>query len=308
MILSVTSVSSPYRGTPATYILGHRLSPGTGLRPFTFGHTVSLVYHTLAYFQPLIRGLADTHTEAHVLTYKEASAWSLLKNLWHSDWADGQDHAPFDVGLHSPEQRESLGEGEINSGTFYRSYSASITHKTSFNSHHTPSSRKHIVVPYFYWLSYYIGSYDYSQIYPMPKTIDHARVDSSRDRRKEWAHSSALDGYTHPDETLHANDGLVPVFSQWHPFDCSSTSCRHLGESICSKSSGEGEIEIYEDVEPGVWHVYHLKDANHCMLVPVWIGSTRQKTFFTDLGRWLGAVDAANSRRRKLEGRISMTY
>lgn len=91
------------------------------------------------------------------------------------------------------------------------------------------------------------------------------------------------------------------------------TSCRHYGSSRCSPesssssdiSSSPASTEDREysqgEIEPGTWHVYHMEDAHHHSIVPMWTGSDRQKTFWRDLGRWLAEVDSASLTRPVLD-------
>ncbi|KAI0727828.1 hypothetical protein C8Q72DRAFT_427522 [Fomitopsis betulina] len=96
------------------------------------------------------------------------------------------------------------------------------------------------------------------------------------------------------DHAFSANDGVVPIFSQWHPFDCSATKCRHqtypLDDSRVHGYQSPSEVPVrHEDAEKGVWHVYHIDAAHHFSLVPFWMGTARQKAFWRDLGSWLDA-------------------
>jgi hypothetical protein len=74
--------------------------------------------------------MIDLHTEARGLSYYETTFRSLLKQLCRSDWAEGRDAAPFDVTFEAAEEREALGEGLSNAGTFYRSYVACMVSDT----------------------------------------------------------------------------------------------------------------------------------------------------------------------------------
>ncbi|KAL6298691.1 hypothetical protein BKA93DRAFT_753944 [Sparassis latifolia] len=89
------------------------------------------------------------------------------------------------------------------------------------------------------------------------------------------------------------NDGVVPLFSQWHPFRCSATQCRQF--SAESKTDITAlDAEKYRGngaPESGIWHVHHIDDAHHPSLVPLWLGTARQKLFWRDVGLWLSAID-----------------
>lgn len=47
--------------------------------------------------------------------------------------------------------------------------------------------------------------------------------------------------------------------------------------------------------KPGVWNVIHVEDAHHLSLMPLWVGSKKQRTFWYGLGEWLEEVDAART-------------
>lgn len=131
LILSVTSVSSPFRGTPLVYSLGSEPVPYPKVRMFSFGDMLSKFIHVAAFFD--LR-FFDTHADAwhfsaqrrkaikrsHLPggvaaatrqdskpdpgTTQEESTGScevagfreLVKQLWKSDWAGGYDCAPWD--------------------------------------------------------------------------------------------------------------------------------------------------------------------------------------------------------------------
>ncbi len=67
----------------------------------------------------------------------------------------------------------------------------------------------------------------------------------------------------------------------------STTRCRHHAETF---SDGRKRVR---SLESGVWHVYHVDDATHISLAPVWFGTSRQEALWKDIGRWLRAADDA---------------
>jgi len=75
---------------------------------------------------PLLPEAFDLHTEARLMSYRDISFISLLKQLWKSDWAESRDATPFDVTFESAEEREATSEGVVNPRTFYRSYAAYV--------------------------------------------------------------------------------------------------------------------------------------------------------------------------------------
>jgi len=133
-------------------------------------------------------------------------------------------------------------------------------------------------------------------------------------------------------EDYYANDGVVPIFSQYHPGECSPSYCIHHSShqdphpdpfyfgvpSSNSSSSSSPSIEsqtsrsnknnntIYNKPKPkpGIWNVCYMPDSTHVSLMPLWRGTPRQKEFWCELGEWLETVDAARledqeERRRK---------
>ncbi|CAL1694038.1 unnamed protein product [Somion occarium] len=261
MLLSVTTVSAPFRGTQVVYLLGERTDTAPAVRWLSLGDLLAKGIHIGSYLAPLLPKILDFHTESRSLSFQKSSFISFLQQLWRSDWAEGRDAAPFDVTFLASDEREANEEGAINPGTFYRSYAANMTVKTSEESNiHKPSAGHALYAPGLYATSYAMGSFDFSDLKPSPTFIHDV------DRNPSY----------------HANDGVVPVFSQWHPLDCESTHCRHL------------DIAPEEDtIERGTWHVYDLDDANHLSIAPFWFNTSRQTMFWREMGQWLWKVDVA---------------
>jgi hypothetical protein len=217
---------------------------------------------------------------------------SLLKQLHRSDWTESRDAVNFDVTFLAVDEREANSEGLINPGTYYRSHVACMTQKTGLDTNtHSPSLRHLITLP-FYLTSRVMGSFNYSHLCPAPSFLTYTMPSpaGAMNHRKELhalseAHQSQLG------EEYWANDGIVPVFSQYHPLDCSSTTCRHYNSSAWKTESFTGDAHDTLKPEPGIWHVYEIEDANHCSLAPRWFGTMRQKHFWETLGRWLEDID-----------------
>lgn len=45
--------------------------------------------------------------------------------------------------------------------------------------------------------------------------------------------------------------------------------------------------------ERGIWHVYDLEQGHHASILPLWLGTQRQKQFWTDIGDWMSFIDAS---------------
>lgn len=156
--------------------------------------------------------------------------------------------------------------------------------ETTRQGFHAPSLHHIAWLPPLYVLSRIMGSFDFSEVKPSPNASIHGES-----------------------EALWANDGLVPMFSQWHPFDCSyvfsglisedgnltsinsETSCQHWHPSYTLPQLSRQAQST--DLVPGVWNVYDVADATHVSLVPFWLGTPRQQAFWEATGRWLRAID-----------------
>lgn len=51
-------------------------------------------------------------------------------------------------------------------------------------------------------------------------------------------------------------------------------------------------------IRPGVWNVCHIADSTHVSMMPVWMGTQRQKEFWVEIGEWFEVVDAIRKVRR----------
>ncbi|KAL4252168.1 AB hydrolase superfamily protein [Abortiporus biennis] len=308
-VLSLTTVSTPFRGSPIVYLLGHSTSGGPGLQTFSFGWALAKSIHIANYLKPLLPFSYDLFTETRPMSFLETSFNTFIRRLWHSDWTEGRDIAYFDTTFEAVDEREAQLEGETNPNTFYRSYSASMTRRRRDDAEagfHQPSKNQMTHSPHLFWLSSSMGCFDFSKLGVAPSFLP--RMEGAIARKNEDVDDEfnlAADEDDHPHEAFYANDGVVPVFSQWHPFECKRTRCKHYGRSRCCEfdnqfpvnSSSNGDLQYcsQEELRPGMWHVYHLDDTNHHDIVPIWTGSSRQKVFWKELGQWLRGVDATRA-------------
>ncbi|KAJ7897080.1 alpha/beta-hydrolase [Mycena olivaceomarginata] len=245
MILSINAISAPFRGTQLVYLLGERADAAPAVRPLSFGSILGKWVHILSYMAPLLPQAVDFHGDCRSLTYRDISFFSLLKQLWTSDWAESRDAAPFDVSCQAVDERESDGEGVIDPNVFYQSHVAVMTRRRSESVKFHIPALSHIASPLMYISSRLVGKFDFSTLRPSPSFL--AQRGDSNCAAQYWA-----------------NDGVVPVFSQWHPLPCRLTRCRHLVDE---------------------------EDAHHMSLVPLWIGIDRQKQWWRRLGQWLASVE-----------------
>lgn len=103
------------------------------------------------------------------------------------------------------------------------------------------------------------------------------------------------------DEAWYANDGVVPLASQYHPGSCSPDLCSHSDglpmlashTAHTSLSSAVSEPLTPPLPQPNRWEVHHLRDTTHASLCPLWTGGAYQRQFWRGMGRWLADVDAA---------------
>lgn len=175
------------------------------------------------------------------------------------------------------------------------------TRRTSLeNNTHSPPLSQIFNTP-LYICSRTMGSFDYSILRPIPSFL--IETPQSPTISKDKTYHSDIEKGLHPTvpssptpielgEEYWANDGVVPLFSQWHPLACNSTRCRHFtsSESSTSTSTPEPHDAKYAP-EPGIWHVYEVEDATHISLAPLWLGNARQKHYWEQLGRWLRSID-----------------
>ncbi|KAH9944264.1 uncharacterized protein BXZ73DRAFT_96757 [Epithele typhae] len=301
MILSVNTISSPFRGTQIVYALGEDVCNAPDVRPLSLGDLIGKGVHVWSYLWPLVPSclsFLDFHAESRALSFREASFISFLGQLWKSDWSASRDATPYDVTFEAAEEREDAGEGATNPRTYYRSHCATMgmSDEHSSNGGVTFSLLQKAVFWPLYLSSRTISAFDFSVLRPTPRFLNaiaatHPSSGGGKDRIEDGI-VNVDEGAGYVSNALRANDGVVPLFSQWHPCDCENTLCRHYNH-------GEGILDSPEKTphdtppEAGVWHVHELQDAHHLSVVPIWVGSGRQKAFWRDLGQWLRAIDSA---------------
>ncbi|KAJ7675395.1 alpha/beta-hydrolase [Mycena rosella] len=273
MIFSVNAVSAPFRGTQAVYVLGERADSAPAVHPLSFGALVGKGVHILSFISPLLPRALDLHADCRSLTYRDISFSSLLKQLWKSDWAESRDATPFDVTFQAADERESNAEGDVDPETFYQSHAVRMTRPQHLEKveAHIPSMR-HVTSPLMYILSRRLGAFDYSTLQPPPSFFRPHNSEESSMGEEYWA-----------------NDGVVPLFSQWHPLPCRRTRCRHVG-TVVAKSTDKDDRFHEGAPRPGIWYV-NQEDATHMSIIPLWTGTSQQQQFWMKLGHWLRAIE-----------------
>ncbi|KAL5533939.1 hypothetical protein ACEPAG_399 [Sanghuangporus baumii] len=295
MLLSVTTVSCPFRGTQIVYALGERTDSAPAVRSFSVGNVLAKAVHVLSYISPLLPKALDLHADSRALSYQECSFISFLRHLWQSDWAEGRDATPFDVTFEAADERDANGEGHCNPNTYYTSYTAFFTNRVSSeNGKHSPPLTN-IRIPPLYFSARSIGSFDFESLVPQPSFVPDRRTpldDFALVKPGVLRRASQVEDLS---EHYWANDGVVPVFSQWHPRECAETRCIHHESSPASAPLPSPRLRRHPEkrlLEPGVWNVYTLEDTHHLSILPLWVGSSYQQNFWSDLGDFLNNIDS----------------
>ena len=139
------AVSAPFRGTHSVYTLGEKPSSPPDIRFFSVGSFIGMIVHFCMFFAPLLsEDPWDLLSEARSYSCKDISIARFLKNVWKSGWAESEDIAPYDVTYQSVVAREKNGEGVVNKGTYYTSYSTNMVRFRS-NAHRRAHTNPPIV-------------------------------------------------------------------------------------------------------------------------------------------------------------------
>lgn len=304
-------VSSPFRGTQIVYTLGERVDAAPRVRPLSPGSLLSKAVHAISYLSPILPTLLDLHTESRRMSYHDISILCLLKQLWKSDWAESQDAAPFDVTFESADKREANLEGQPYPRTFYRSCATYLVGQAdnhvflALNIDKTEKCEedRNLHTVHFKLLSFplisplsllarAVGSFDFSTIRPVPSFLEErglSPIDTEQDL-------FATDFQKTLPEEYWANDGVVPLFSQWHPASCRCVW--YITFHVISDSSHDSSTRCQhgetKSPAPGIWYVEQWDNTSHSSLVPLWVASDCQKQYWLKLGRWLRAIESQN--------------
>ncbi|KAG7452376.1 alpha/beta-hydrolase [Guyanagaster necrorhizus] len=254
MVLSITTVSSPFRSTPIVYTLGEHINATPAVRPGSVGDLIAKAVHLIIYLNPFLPESLDIwHSESCSLSFHEIPFSGFLREFWKTSWATSRDAAPFDVTFMAADEREAKMEGEPNPGTFYESFATFMTHKDVRHNTHKPAFKYLISVLPMYLMSQHIAKFDLSSVLPVPSFLQVEGRDLSGETRMDRAcadakpsrngHGSDVEEGLYGRKLLlveigdeyRVNDGVVPVFSQWHPLPCRMTKCRHYPADRLSK-------------------------------------------------------------------------
>jgi hypothetical protein len=222
MILSINSISSPFRGTQLVYTLGESVDAAPSVRTLSVGSALSRAVHLLSYISPYLPSWLDFHTEARGMSLYETSVGELMRQLWKSEWAESRDATPFDITFLAVEEREAAGEGRGYERTWYRSWVTSCTTKSDEALRHSPILAT-LLLPPLYLSSRLIANFDFSTLKPPPEFVFSEETGGVEKQEPEGdLESGSLVSKFPADlgEEYFANDGVVPLFSQWHPLVC----------------------------------------------------------------------------------------
>lgn len=177
LILSITTISSPLRGTPLVHLMGLEPLPYPVVRRWSLGDCIAKAVHVVAFFDRMgdeerkgwLRGkMPDTFADAwHFSPRRRGSAgegegddeaWSWRRafgvaKLWgqlvKSDWAEGTDCAPWDSTMHERMRVEAeddhwgITDGSSSEKTWYCCVAAYMTERSATAGsleHDTPRS------------------------------------------------------------------------------------------------------------------------------------------------------------------------
>ncbi|PPQ67189.1 LOW QUALITY PROTEIN: hypothetical protein CVT25_005790, partial [Psilocybe cyanescens] len=240
MILSLNAVCAPFRGTQLVCALGESLTDAPVVRPFSIGAFLARLVHIVAYYEPLLRVfLMSMRMPVHFRSAKPPLLRSLSS---YGEWAELKDTAQYDMTFEVAETRAECLEGRVHPTPVIGVMSLSWCVARALELK-TPSPRKwtyyaqSLSKPYqhqppmtfsfthilLYIPSTLIGIFDYHLLRPSLPFSQTKRLeqeifrDSFGDGQSKTENIGVPEGQV---EEYLANDGVVPVFSQWHPLPC----------------------------------------------------------------------------------------
>ncbi|GBC09093.1 hypothetical protein RclHR1_00860031 [Rhizophagus clarus] len=298
MILSLTAVSSPLKGSQSVYLLGATTDPAGKVRPFSFGAWLGRFVHIYEYldikwlksmtydfnvdhwnlsfrknwdFSSLLPWNIKKATntlieESNELMQETANSmcltYGLLQCLYKSPWLNCVDNAPYDMTIHA--MKEANATSKTFEKTFYRTYVTSISYEDHVTKYHYPKFSFSLPIP-IYFLSRFTGSFKFPEDTPDPPV--------SYEEMYKW----------------YENDGICPKYSQEHPHhDCSLDKCKH------QKGLPEGAAPY--KIEAGIWDVWENDNTSHFGLVSVCYESHKQRLFFRGYKEYLDQIDQLDNR------------
>ncbi|KAJ1027764.1 hypothetical protein NDA13_003219 [Ustilago tritici] len=204
LILSVTSVSCPFRGTPLVYSLGSEPVLYPKVRMFSVGDIVSKLIRIAAYLD--LPGF-DAHADAWHFSGKRRKAAKRAQ-------------LTRGIAAQNPSKQQDLEEG-------VRSEKAEEEQIAGVTEFLTPHGEPQYHRPGTYWslspltlTARLIGHFDYSRLQPLPSFLTSTGTDAKAGSEEGFLKRVPAGWWQ--------NDGVVPLASQFHPLDCDQGRCRHF--------------------------------------------------------------------------------
>ncbi|KAI3479283.1 hypothetical protein L1887_58714 [Cichorium endivia] len=267
LVLSVTSVSSPFRGTPLVYSLGSEPLPYPKVRMFSFGDMLSKLIHIAAWLDlpfdvhadawhfsarrkairrsqlaaDTIAVAAEPSADAQVAPPADAASkmdWTtqdeasgvreFLRQLWRSDWAGGRDCAPWDCTFAERDQDRA----EDGWGLDIDPSRGGRTWYRSYAGGMTvPEASSAEAGPSYHRPETYWSLSPLTLTAHLIGHFDYSRLQPTPSFLSAAEKSDGDDVQARVAELSSAwwqNDGVVPLASQFHPLDCDPTRCTHF--------------------------------------------------------------------------------
>ncbi|PWN90454.1 alpha/beta-hydrolase [Acaromyces ingoldii] len=244
LMLSLTTVSSPHRGTPLVYSLGSIPGKDPQVRFLSPGDCLAKLVHVISWARRLpMLGLdawlpdffaeawafassKDENEKENEKENERSKRWQLqewmgigklLAQLWKSDWAEGRDCAPWDCTFEERSRREEeAGEGAIwglqgrqlgqlhGQKVWLRSYAASVTAPKSSEMDRQEQTPLAGLLSPLAFTARLLRHFDYGNAPPPPLRKKNYR--SLRGGSDSGYCSSAEDDAEDKNGTMHASD------------------------------------------------------------------------------------------------------
>lgn len=257
LILSITTISSPLRGTPIVHLLGLEPLPYPVVRRWSTGDWLAKAVHVAAFLDrerlPLPgwvrRRLPDTFADAwHFsprrrpeLGEEHVDEWSwrkafgiatLYRQFLKSDWAEGVDCGPWDSTIHERMRVEDEEEAWGITGdaakerTWYCCIAAAMTERASTSDvleHHTPRSSSWftdlLAASPLGTSARLLGRFPFVSMTPPPRFLTNDKEHQTEEKKESAELLLADSGYNSP-YVLDADGAMTSVAS---PRRCSLT-------------------------------------------------------------------------------------
>ncbi|KAI9297449.1 alpha/beta-hydrolase [Neoconidiobolus thromboides FSU 785] len=238
-ICSVSTISSPLKGSTGTLLLGHQIGNPGSVDLISVGRLLYGICHLWEWLElPGLKSMIGVDFRmSHFKLNEDRSFFNLAKNLLTLNcFEKGVDTAAYDISL----ERCDLAPLKTFDTTYYRSYCAKLTNTDLETKCEIPI--EHWCLP-LVALSRKIGNFDF-------KTIGNGALAKFEKEQALWR----------------ANDGLVPLISQFHPGKCSPTTCKHYDFKLDDEPTDHNDA--LNNIKPGVWYSTTVQNCSHIDLIP----------------------------------------